>query len=241
MTDSTNDALVRLLKLADSNMLMVAASDGDLELVQRILLCLEPSIALQTTEREWTACMVAASKGHAQVCEVLLKAHRPEQQVMQGDYIGVTAAMDAACDGHIETFMQLMAYAPQQQLTLTSIDGRTILQHAAVSNRAEIVCEVLGLAADPQQLVSHSNKESADALSLAAFGGSYETLQLLLPYTTGTAQLTKALQSMQSPSGSNSHKRCCQLLFARGASQAGLEGKQRQCIEAALRESVAVQ
>ena len=39
----------------------------------------------------------------------------------------------------------------------------------------------------------------------------------------------------------NSHKRCCQLQFARGASLAGLDDEQRQLIETALRESVATQ
>lgn len=49
--------------------------------------------------------MEAALEGHA-VCKVLLKAHRPEQQVLPSDKSGMTAVLYAAVRGHLDAFMQ---------------------------------------------------------------------------------------------------------------------------------------
>lgn len=238
--------LARLLNLADDatkhKLLMKAAACGDEEVLQAILKAADPGIVLRI-EGGKTACMAAAKHGHARCCQMLLAAHGAEQQVLQSNAASVSAAMWAAAKGHLDALRVLLAHAPQQQLTFAisrgDWEGYTVLQYAALRGHTAIVAEVLALATNAQQLVAHRNGRGATALSLAAANGHDAALQALLPLVNDSAQLSHALAAVKASRLSDSHKRCCQLLLARGASMSELQGEQRQRIEAVVREVMA--
>lgn len=251
--------LARLLKLADDSvkvaLLMKAAENGDDEVLQTILSASDPSIVLRTDAR-WNACMVAAKHGHAKCLRVLLAVHGADQQVLHCDSGSSIAAVEAAKGGHMEALRVLLAHVPQRQLswcdtsvpvpqfgynsiTRTATKGWTVLQYAASNGRTAVVAEVLAVAASASPLILHRNADGNTALSLAAANGHGDALQLLMTHVIDAAQLSHALAAIQASPLSGGHKRCCQLLLARGASMADIKGEQRKRIELVVQEVMA--
>lgn len=244
---SAEDAIGRMLSMlegadAKHSLLMQAAARGDEELVQRMLQCFDPDLLLRCDQGGQNPCRAAALHGHAAICRMLLRAHDPKQQLLSSTHFGLTAAMQAACGRHTEAFQQLMAFVPQEQLTQTGVGGCSLLFYAAGQGALPILREALRLAEDPRRLVSHRSLAGVSALSAAAVRGQWEALQLLLPYAADASLMTEALESLAVDKRcdlSEGHKRCCLLLYAHGASVAGLKGERRQHVEAVLREAVA--
>lgn len=153
---------------------ILAAARGKLGLLNEILSASTIDVDMADEKYGSSALMFAAQEGHLDVVARLLNAG---SDLNWRNQAGLTPLAVAACSGYTEV-LALLLKAPDIDLNLADINGRTPLSHAAESDHADIVKQLI--AADAKVDVADMNGNTA--LMKAAHRGFVRPVQALLQH-----------------------------------------------------------
>ena len=159
------------MNATDSDLLLVAALEGNVEVVQTLLA--HGANVNVTHSYGWTALFYAAQGGNVEVVQTLL-AHGANVNVTDSD--GWTALFNAAHDGNVEVVQTLLAHGAN--VNVTHNDGCTALFFAAQGGNVEVVQTLLAHGAN----VSATASDGITALFSATLKGNVEVVQTLLAH-----------------------------------------------------------
>jgi ankyrin repeat protein len=146
--------------------LIKAITAGDIGKARQLIAEMNIEEINAVDENGKTALLQASSKGHREVCELLIKKMSANTQGFLG-------------------FMQNYWHGTQDLINYTDEEGKTAL-HKAASKGHKDVCELL-ISANPK-IINAIDEDGNTALHLAAYGGYQEVCELLINKMAANAQ-----------------------------------------------------
>ena len=167
------------MNATDSDLLLVAALEGNVEVVQTLL---AHGVNVSATDSYgWTALLIAARENNVEVVQTLL-AHGVN--VNATDSYGWTALLIAARENNVEVVQTLLAHGAN--VNATDSDGGTALFSATLKGNVEVVQTLLAHGAN----VNATKSDGRTALFNAAYEGNVEVVQTLLAHGANVNTIT---------------------------------------------------
>ncbi|RDW64095.1 hypothetical protein BP5796_10597 [Coleophoma crateriformis] len=162
---------------AEQTLLTLAASYGQLDIVERLLQA-NADVNAAAADGGRTALQAAAEGGHLKVVERLLQANADVNAAAAGGYSGRTALQAAAEGGHLGVVERLLQANAEVNAAAAAggRNGRTALQAAAQGGHLKVVERLLQANAD----VNAAADGGRTALQAAAEGGHFGVVEQLL-------------------------------------------------------------